>query len=199
MSDLYIPTIGLPFLLQENMWTDYKSLTDTNVEIETEATQFTEKEYINGIFISVYRQLESCQGYSLMNIKVLAVNFFLGAEKMLALILLTRDFLALVQHTQILHHWKYIFYNIFFTVKSVKMQPLKSMKDLNWSYGLQSCKNVIWCHKIHCSEILCEKSSLIFWNSWHKIKWACQLLLLSFPATYHVVVLFMKASSEPIG
>ncbi len=32
-SDLYIPTIGLPFLLQENMWTDpvgiYISLTDT--------------------------------------------------------------------------------------------------------------------------------------------------------------------------
>ncbi len=33
VSDLYIPTIGLPILLQENMWTDpgntvYKSLTD---------------------------------------------------------------------------------------------------------------------------------------------------------------------------
>ncbi len=32
-SDLYIPTIGLPILLQENMWTDpvgiYISLTDT--------------------------------------------------------------------------------------------------------------------------------------------------------------------------
>jgi hypothetical protein len=30
VSDLYIPTIGLPILLQENMWTDlgiYKSLT----------------------------------------------------------------------------------------------------------------------------------------------------------------------------
>jgi hypothetical protein len=64
MSDLYIPTIGLSFLLQENMWTDYKSLTDTNVEIETEAAQFPEKEYTNGIFIAVYRQLESCQGYS---------------------------------------------------------------------------------------------------------------------------------------
>jgi hypothetical protein len=41
MSDLYITTIGLPFLLQENMRTDYKSLTDTNVEIETEAAQFS--------------------------------------------------------------------------------------------------------------------------------------------------------------
>jgi hypothetical protein len=32
VSDLYIPTIGLPILLQEIMWTDpgiYKSLTDT--------------------------------------------------------------------------------------------------------------------------------------------------------------------------
>jgi hypothetical protein len=34
VSDLDIPTIGLPILLQENMWTDlgnklYKSLTDT--------------------------------------------------------------------------------------------------------------------------------------------------------------------------
>jgi hypothetical protein len=41
VSDLYITTIGLPILLQENMWTDptnYKSLTDTlNVEIGTEA------------------------------------------------------------------------------------------------------------------------------------------------------------------
>ncbi len=92
------------------------------------------------------------------------MNFFLGAEKMLTLLLLTWEFLALVQHTQILHHWKYIFYNIFFTVKSDKMQPLKSMKDLNWSYGPHSCKNVIWCHKIHCSEILYEISSLIFWK-----------------------------------
>jgi hypothetical protein len=32
VSDLYIPMIDLPILLQENMWTDpgtYKSLTDT--------------------------------------------------------------------------------------------------------------------------------------------------------------------------
>ncbi len=35
VSDLYIPPIGLPILLQENVWTDpgntymYKSLTDT--------------------------------------------------------------------------------------------------------------------------------------------------------------------------
>ncbi len=32
VSDLYIPMIGLPILLQENMWTDpgpFKSLTET--------------------------------------------------------------------------------------------------------------------------------------------------------------------------
>jgi hypothetical protein len=30
VGDLYIPTISLPILLQENRWTDiYKSLTDT--------------------------------------------------------------------------------------------------------------------------------------------------------------------------
>jgi hypothetical protein len=48
-SDLYIPTIDLPILLQEicGMW-------NVNVEIGTEAPQFPEKEYINEIFVAVY-------------------------------------------------------------------------------------------------------------------------------------------------
>jgi hypothetical protein len=43
VSDLYIPTIGLPLLLQENMWTDlgiYKSPTDSVQE-----TRFFTKKY----------------------------------------------------------------------------------------------------------------------------------------------------------
>jgi hypothetical protein len=59
LSDLYIPMIGLPILLQENMLTDSdnicinRSQTHANVEIGTEAAQFPEKEYINGIFVAV--------------------------------------------------------------------------------------------------------------------------------------------------
>ncbi len=58
VSDLYIPTIDLPILREEicgPILGIYKSLTVTcmNVEIWTEATQFPEKENINGIFVAV--------------------------------------------------------------------------------------------------------------------------------------------------
>ncbi len=56
VRDLYIPMIELPILLQEicgPILGIYKSLTDMNVKIGTEAAQFPEKEYINGIFIAV--------------------------------------------------------------------------------------------------------------------------------------------------
>jgi hypothetical protein len=57
VSELYIPTMGLPFLLEEicgPILGIYKSLTDhMNVEIEAEAALFPEKEYINGIAVAV--------------------------------------------------------------------------------------------------------------------------------------------------
>ncbi len=52
MSGLYIPTIGLPILLEEicrPILGMYKSLTDLNVEIGAEAAPFREKEYISGL------------------------------------------------------------------------------------------------------------------------------------------------------
>jgi hypothetical protein len=58
VSDLYIPTIDLPILLQENMWNGpgntYINPRHMNVEIGTEAAQVPEKEYTNGIFVAVY-------------------------------------------------------------------------------------------------------------------------------------------------
>ncbi len=57
VRDLYIPTIGLPILLEEicrPILGLYKSLT----EAEAEAALFPEKEYIKEIFVAVYPTFE---------------------------------------------------------------------------------------------------------------------------------------------
>jgi hypothetical protein len=63
VKDLYISRICLPILLQGNMWTDPGNIllyilnrSQTHeLEIGTEAVQFPEKEYINGIFLAVWQ------------------------------------------------------------------------------------------------------------------------------------------------
>jgi hypothetical protein len=56
VSELYVLTMGLPFLLEEicgPILGIYKSLTDTNMETGAEAAQFSGKVYIYGITVAV--------------------------------------------------------------------------------------------------------------------------------------------------
>jgi hypothetical protein len=53
VSDSYIPTIGLPILLEEICIVDRWAHRHMNVEIAAEAALFPEKEYISGIFVGV--------------------------------------------------------------------------------------------------------------------------------------------------
>jgi hypothetical protein len=54
---VYIPTIGLPIVLQENRWTNRENISISHryiyVEAGTEAVQFLSWKYINRIFFAV--------------------------------------------------------------------------------------------------------------------------------------------------
>ncbi len=64
VSDLFIPTINLPILLQEIWGLILENIKiahrHANAEIGTEAVQIPEREYISGFFVAVYNIKKIC-------------------------------------------------------------------------------------------------------------------------------------------